>query len=90
MAKNVTQKLHDSIVNGMSSYEVSPAGAAYKMLDESRFVNESTLQYLLNYIIVWGTRDEDHVPPYNKDVYIICKQLYRILKELGLTNTGSR
>ena len=90
MNKSVNTKAHESLVKSMSNTEVSPAGMAFKMLHESRYVNESTLQYLINFIVIWGTRNEDMVPNYNKDTYTICKELYQVLQQLGLTNSGSR
>jgi len=42
--------------------ETSPAGLSYKMLGESKYINESVLQYIINYIIIFGTRDLEHLP----------------------------
>jgi len=90
MAKTINDKAHEAIVKHMSSYDVSPASVAYKMLNESKFVNESMIQYMINFIIIHGTQKEDHVPPYLKDTYVICKQLYKMLQDTDMTNSGSR
>ena len=45
-------KLHSKISKGLGDVHVSPAAMAYKMLRESRYVNESFLQYAINYIII--------------------------------------
>jgi len=86
----VYDKEHKKIVDIFGKYDVSPAALSYKMLNESKFVNESVLQYLINYVIIFGTRDMEHLPPYLHDTATVCNELYQILKELGLTNAGSR
>jgi hypothetical protein len=90
MGMKENDKLHRDIVKGFSSYEVSPASVAYKMLNESKFVNESVIQYIINFIIIHGTRDMDHVPPYLHDTHLVCTELYQVLQKLGMTNAGSR
>ena len=70
--------------------ETSPAGLSYKMLGESKYINESVLQYIINYIIIFGTRDIEHLPPYLHDTATICNELYQHLAKVGLTNAGSR
>jgi len=90
MAKTINDKAHEAIVKHMSSYDVSPASTAYKMLNESRFVNESMIQYIVNFIIIHGTRKEDHVPPYLMDTHVICKEMYQMLDKMSMTNAGSR
>ena len=70
--------------------ETSPAGLSYKMLGESKYINESVLQYIVNYIIIFGTRDLEHLPPYLHDTATICNELYQHLVKVGLTNAGSR
>jgi len=90
MGMSENNKLHKQMVQGFASFEVSPASLAYKMLNESKFVNESVLQYIVNFIIIHGTRDESHVPPYLKDTWLVCNELYQVLDKLGLTNAGSR
>jgi len=90
MAKTINDKAHEAIVKHMSSFEVSPASVAYKMLNESKFVNESMIQYMINFIIIHGTQKEDHVPPYLMDTYVICKEIYQMLDKMNMTNSGSR
>ena len=70
--------------------ETSPAGLSYKMLGESKYINESVLQYIINYIIIFGTRDLEHLPPYLHDTATICNELYQHLAKVGLTSAGSR
>ena len=90
MAKTNNDKAHEALVKHMSSFEISPAAMAYKMLNESRFVNESMIQYMINFIIIHGTRKEDHVPSYLKDTWLVCNKMYQMLDKMGMTNAGSR
>jgi len=83
-------KAHRKLVQLIGHSEVSPAILAYKMINESKYVNESTLQFLINYIIMMGTRKEESMPPTLHDTMAVCRELHRVLKELGLTNAGSR
>ena len=81
-------KLHKQLANGFGHNDVSPAAMAYKMLHESRYVNESVLQYAVNYIIIMATHPV--VPLHLKTVSDECKVLYSSLQELGLTGTVGR
>ena len=86
----IYNKEQNALVKIFGNTEVSPAGLSYKMLGESKYVNESVLQYIVNYIIIFGTRDLEHLPPYLHDTATICNELYQKLVDVGLTNSGSR
>lgn len=76
-------KVHKKMVEGLASSEYSPAVAAMKMIREGRYVNESLLQYITNYIIIMAN---SHVIPVQlAEVQRTCKALLISLKELGLT-----
>ena len=82
------EKTHKAIVKGLGHADVSPAAMAYKMLKESRYVNESMLQYMVNYIIIMATSKV--VPLHLAEVQKECQVLYPSLQELGLTGTYGR
>ncbi len=82
------EKLHKAIAKGLGHSEISPATLAYKMLKESRYVNESFLQYAINYIVIMA--NEPVIPFYLKSVQDECKIIYTCLQELGLTDTVGR
>lgn len=90
MANSENDKAARKYVQLMSNTEVSPAVLAYKMIHESKYVNESTLQFMINYIVMMGTRKEESMPPVLHETMNVCRELYQYLRELGLTNTGSR
>ena len=81
-------KLHKHLVKGFGHNDVQPAAMAYKMLHESKYVNESVLQYLINYVIVMA--DHPVVPMRLAEVHQICKALKLSLEELGLTGMTGR
>ena len=76
-------KLHKHMVQGFGHHDVSPAAMAYKMLQESRYVNEQVLGYLINYIIVMASHPV--IPLRLAEVHETCKALKLSLEELGLT-----
>ena len=81
-------KLHKQLVTGFGSSEISPATMAYKMHRESLYVNESVLQYLINYVIIMA--ESKIIPLHLQEVQQTCKTLYSSLQELGLTGTVGR
>jgi len=81
-------KTHKAIAKGLGHTDVSPAALAYKMLQESRYVNESLLQYLVNYVVIMATHPV--MPLHLKPVQDECKVIYTSLQELGLTGTVGR
>jgi hypothetical protein len=87
MAK-LEDKVHEKISAALSDSRVSPAVLARLMLNENKYVNESFLQYMVNYVIIMANRS--HVPLYLEDVQKQCQFLYSSLQELGLTGTYGR
>ena len=81
-------KLHKKIVEGFNRDDISPAAMAYKMKRESKYVNETMLQYFINYIVVMATTDV--IPFHLKEIQNDCRVLYCSLQELGLTGTIGR
>lgn len=81
-------KLHKQIVKGLGHNDVSPAAMAYKLVGESRYVNESMLQYFVNYVVIMATKNV--VPFQLAEVQQQCKMIYSSLQELGLTGTVGR
>lgn len=87
MAK-VDEAAHKKISAILADTRVSPAVLARHMLNEYRYVNESFIQYFVNYIILMA--NETHVPLHLAEVHSDCKLLYSSLQELGLTGTIGR
>jgi hypothetical protein len=87
MAK-LEDKAHEQFVKALADVRCSPAVLARKMLSENLYVNESMLQYLINYVITMATAT--HVPISLTDVHADCVNLYHSLTELGLTGTVGR
>lgn len=81
-------KFHKQLVQGFGHADVSPAAMAYKMLRESKYVNESMLQYLVNYVIVMA--EHPVIPVHLAEVHQDCKAIFESLKELGLTGPVGR
>ena len=86
----MNDKEHKKIVDIFNKADLSPAGLSYKMIHESRYVNESVIQYMVNYIIMWGTRKPENVPPYMENVHAWCSEMYQMLDKMGLTHANSR
>ena len=82
------EKLHKHIAKGLGHTEISPATLAYKMLQENKYVNESFLQYAINYIIIMATSPV--IPLHLKPVSDECKIIYTCLQELGITGIVGR
>jgi len=80
--------VHKKISNALANVTVSPAVLARLMINENKYVNESFMQYFINYIVAMATRA--HVPIYLIEVQQECKILYSSLQELGLTGTVGR
>lgn len=81
-------KLHTSIANGLSDTRVSPAVLALKMLQENVYVNESLLQYFVNYVNTMA--NAKILPLHLQEVQEHCKTLQISLQELGLLGTQGR
>jgi hypothetical protein len=82
------EKFHKQLVNGFASSEVHPAALAYKMHRESLYVNESLLQYMINYINILA--NAKIIPIHLADVQQVCRYLNLSLEELGLVGTVGR
>jgi len=87
MAK-LEDKAHDKLVGALADSRCSPAVLARKMINESLYVNESLLQYIVNYVITIATAT--HIPLHLAKVKQDCDTLYSSLQELGLTGTIGR
>ena len=83
-------KEHKKIVDIFSNTNVSPAALSYKMLNEYRYVNESLIQYMVNYIIIMGTRDPNYIAPYLENTRVWSNEMYQMLDKMNMTNAGSR
>lgn len=81
-------KLHKQLVKGFGNHDVSPASMAYKMMRESLYVNESVLQYLINYVHILA--NSKIVPMHLTDIREICRYLDVSLQELGLVGEIGR
>lgn len=81
-------KLHEKIANGLSDTRVSPAALSYKMLRESRYVNESLLQYFVSYVNVMA--ESKLIPMHLAEVQQQCQIIQSSLQELGLLGTYGR
>jgi hypothetical protein len=82
------EKTHKAIVKGLGHSDVSPAALAYKMLNESKYVNESLLQYMVNYINIMA--NSKIVPIHLAEIQTICMYLNVSLEELGLVGEVGR
>ena len=81
-------KTHKAIAKGLGHTDVSPAALAYKMLQESRYVNESLLQYLVNYVVIMATHPV--MPLHLKPVQDECKTIYTSVSYTHLTLPTNR
>jgi hypothetical protein len=61
---------------------------AYKMHRESLYVNESLLQYFVNYVNIMA--NAKIIPIHLADIQAICKYLNSSLEELGLVGEVGR
>jgi len=82
------EKLHKTIAKGLGHTDTSPSTLAYKMLQENLYVNESFLQYAVNYIVIMATSPV--IPLHLKSVSDECKVIYTSLQELGITGIVGR
>jgi hypothetical protein len=79
---------HKKLVDGLGNHAVSPAVSARYMLGESKYVNDSLIQYFVNYIIILA--NSPIVPLHLEEAHKAAKNLYCSLQELGLTGTIGR
>jgi len=81
-------KLHKQLVAGFGNSAISPAVMAYKMHRESLYVNESVLQYMINYINIMA--NSKIIPIHLADIQSVCRYLNYSLEELGLVGEIGR
>jgi hypothetical protein len=81
-------KLHKHMVTGFGNHAISPATMAYKMHRESLYVNESVLQYMVNYINIMA--NAKIIPIHLADIQAICRYLNYSLEDLGLVGEVGR
>ena len=80
---SLENKVHDKFAAGLADSRFQPAVAALNMQTENRYVNESLIQYMTNYIVQMA--DMKTVPMHLAEVQKTCKALKSSLTELGLT-----
>lgn len=81
-------KLHKQLVTGFGNSAISPATMAYKMHRESLYVNESVMQYMINYINIMA--NAKIIPFHLAEIQSICRYLNTSLEELGLVGEIGR
>ena len=79
------QKAHDNLVKALGHRDTSPSALAYKMLHESKYINESVLQYMISYITMMAK--SKLVPQHLEEIREVCVYLNVSLEELGLTGS---
>ena len=80
---SLEDKVHDKFAAGLADSRFQPAVAALNMQRENKYVNESLMQYMTNYVIQMAQMHT--VPMHLKEIQDTCKSLYVSLQELGLT-----
>ena len=80
---SLEDKVHDKFANDLADSRFQPAVAAMQMQRENKYVNESLIQYITNYIIQMA--DMHTVPMHLVDIQELCRNLKLSLTELGLT-----
>ena len=85
---SLEDKVHDKFAAGLADSRFQPAVAAMGMVRENKYVNESLIQYMTNYVIQMA--DLKMVPMHLTEVQAICKVLKISLQELGLTGDTGR
>ena len=82
---SLEDKVHDKFASGLADSRFQPAVAALHMQTENKYVNESLIQYMTNYVIQMS--EMKTVPMHLADVQKTCQALHSSLTELGLTGT---
>jgi hypothetical protein len=82
---SLEDKVHDKFAAGLADSRFQPAVAALQMQRENKYVNESLIQYITNYIIQMA--DMHTIPMHLAEVQKTCQALKISLTELGLTGT---
>lgn len=78
MAK-IDETVHKKIAAGLGDSRVSPAILARLIQDENLYINESFMQYFINYVVQMA--NTTHVPLYLEEVQRDCRLLYSSLQE---------
>ena len=85
---SIEEKVHAQFTTGLADTRLSPAVLAYKMKEESKYVNESVLQYIVNYVLVMA--DSRLVPFRLEEIHKLCQLIKLSFEELGLTGMIGR
>lgn len=80
---SIEDKAHAKLANALADARVSPAVMAMQMKNESKYVNESLLQYFVNYVKLMA--ESKIVPMQLADIQRVCSNINISLQELGLT-----
>lgn len=80
---SLEDRAHIQFSNALADSRVSPAVLAMLMRYESKYVNESLLQYFISYIEMMA--ESKIVPMQLLDIQKICSSIKVSLQELGLT-----
>ena len=80
---SLDESAHKKISAAFADQRISPAILAYKLMRETKAVNEAALAYMINYVIMMA--DSKLVPMQLLELQQICKALKISLEELGLT-----
>ena len=80
---SIEDKAHAKLAAALADARVSPAVLALLMKDESKYVNESLLQYFVTYVKLMA--ESKIVPMQLADIQQLCKHINYSLQELGLT-----
>jgi hypothetical protein len=80
---SIEDKAHAKFTNALADSRVSPAVLAMLMRHESKYVNESLLQYFVSYVQMMA--ESKIVPMQLSDIQKLCKTINISLQELGLT-----
>lgn len=80
---SLDENAHKKISAAFADQRISPAILAYKLIRETKAVNEAALAYMINYVIMMS--DSKLVPMQLLELQQICKALKISLEELGLT-----
>ena len=80
---SIEDKAHAKFAATLADARVSPAVLAMLMRNESKYVNESLLQYFVSYVKLMA---ESHIVPMQlADIQKVCSSINDSLQELGLT-----
>jgi hypothetical protein len=87
MAK-IDEKAHEKISAILADSRVSPSILAYNMLKESKYINETFIEYMMSYVYMMA--DTKLVPFQLAEIQQACQYLKSNFEELGLQDTIGR